>query len=102
LLIGDDLAGIAFGRETLAHQLVEPELLGSSDLLDPIQRLSHRDAAECRGDLVGGHRLDLGGRQADLAVHGAEVERAAGPARSRACQVRGLRRPSGQDTTEAS
>src|SRR5690349_11655896 len=66
LLVGDDLAGVALGRKSLAHQLVEPELLRAADLLDSVRWPTHRDAGECRGDIVGGHRLDAGGRQADL------------------------------------
>jgi hypothetical protein len=65
--------GSPFTAEALAHQLVEPELVRPADLADPVQRLAHRDAPDPGGDVVGRHRLDQGGREADLPVDGAEV-----------------------------
>jgi hypothetical protein len=39
LLVGDHLARVALRREGLAHQLIQPELLRTADLTDPVQRL---------------------------------------------------------------
>ena len=58
LVVGDNLAGVAFGREPFAHQFVQPELFGPADLTDSVRRLSYRDAADRSGDVVGGHWLD--------------------------------------------
>src|SRR4051794_9721688 len=64
LLVGDDLARVALGRKSLAHQLVEPELLRAADLLDSVRWLTHRDAAECRGDVVARSRWPRANRSA--------------------------------------
>src|SRR3954452_7867220 len=43
LFVGDDLPRVALGREALADQVVEPELLWAADLPGPVHRLTDRD-----------------------------------------------------------
>src|SRR5688500_3769423 len=73
LLAGADLPGVTLGREPLAHQLVEAELLRAADLADPVQWRPHRDASHARGNVVGRDRLEQRRRQTHLAVDGAQV-----------------------------
>jgi hypothetical protein len=81
--VGDDRAGVVAGGEGSPDELVEPELLGSGDLDDAVERFAHGDPAERGGDVACGGRVDA-------ADHGT------GPSGS------GLRRGAVRSTSDAS